>query len=117
MLSLKTLRGTCTDLLTYNFSFMIYISNFLSRRQCFFNIGKYPSKVQQVRTDPFLGKEVLKRSAMFHFYTPVFRRDVLWYGYVRPSVRPSDSPSVRPTLRPGLRPPFFRTFLIHALTY
>ena len=23
------------------------------------------------------------------FYTPVFRRDVLWYGDVRPSVRPS----------------------------
>ena len=39
------------------------------------------------------------------FYTPVFRRDVLWYGDVRPSVRP------------GLRPPVFRTFLLHALTY
>ena len=24
-----------------------------------------------------------------HFYTPVFKRDVLWYGAVRPSVRPS----------------------------
>ena len=24
-----------------------------------------------------------------YFYTPVFRRDVLWYGDVRPSVRPS----------------------------
>ena len=24
-----------------------------------------------------------------NFYTPVFRRDVLWYGAVRPSVRPS----------------------------
>ena len=23
-----------------------------------------------------------------YFYTPVFRRDVLWYGAVRPSVRP-----------------------------
>ena len=33
------------------------------------------------------------------------RRDVLWYGDVRPSVRP------------GLRPPVFRTFLLHALTY
>ena len=47
------------------------------------------------------------------FYTPVFRRDVLWYGDVCPSVRPSDSPSVRP----GLRPPVFHTFLQHALTY
>ena len=49
-----------------------------------------------------------------NFYTPVFRRDVLWYGDVRPSLRPS----VRPTLRPsGLRPPIFRTFLLHTLTY
>ena len=29
------------------------------------------------------------------FYTPVFRRDVLWYGDVRPGLRPSDSRSVR----------------------
>ena len=29
------------------------------------------------------------------FYTPVFRRDVLWYG----DVRPSGSPSVRPSVR------------------
>ena len=28
------------------------------------------------------------------FYTPVFRRDVLWYG----DVRPSGSPSVRPSV-------------------
>ena len=29
---------------------------------------------------------------LFHnnFYTPVFRRDVLWYGAVRRFVRPSD---------------------------
>ena len=37
------------------------------------------------------------------FYTPVFRRDVLWYGDVRPSVRlsvrPSDSPSGSPSTR------------------
>ena len=32
-----------------------------------------------------------------HFYTPVFRRDVLWYGAVRPSVRPSVRPFVRPS--------------------
>ena len=29
------------------------------------------------------------------FNTPVFRRDVLWYGDVRPTLRPSGSPSVR----------------------
>ena len=45
------------------------------------------------------------------FYTPVFRRDVLWYGDVRPSVRPSGSPSIRPSVT------VFRTFLLHALRY
>ena len=33
------------------------------------------------------------------FYTPVFRRDVLCYGDVRPGLRPSVWLSVRPTLR------------------
>ena len=32
----------------------------------------------------------------FYYYTPVFRRDVLWYGDVRPGLRPSvRSPSAR----------------------
>ena len=39
------------------------------------------------------------RFLAYNFYTPVFRRDVLWYGDVRPGLRPglrpSDSPSVR----------------------
>ena len=34
-----------------------------------------------------------------HFYTPVFRRDVLWYGDVRPSVRPGLRPSIRQSVR------------------
>ena len=34
---------------------------------------------------------------IIHFYTPVFRRDVLWYGAVRPSVCPSVRPFVRPS--------------------
>ena len=38
------------------------------------------------------------------FYTPVFRRDVLWYGDVRPSGSPSDSPSVRLSVRPSDSP-------------
>ena len=38
------------------------------------------------------------------FYTPVFRRDVLWYGDVRPSVRPSGSPSGSPSVRPSGSP-------------
>ena len=37
------------------------------------------------------------------FYTPVFRRDVLWYDDVRPSV----SPSVRPSGSPSARFPHF----------
>ena len=52
-----------------------------------------------------------------YFYTPVFRRDVLWYGDVCPSVRVSVRPTLRPSVRPGLRPPVFHTFLHHALTY
>ena len=35
------------------------------------------------------------QALVFRFYTPVFRRDVLWYGDVRPSVRPGLRPSVR----------------------
>ena len=46
--------------------------------------------------------------SFFIFITPVFRRDVLWYG----DVGPSGSPSVRPS--PSVT--VFRTFLLHALT-
>ena len=45
------------------------------------------------------------------FYTPVFRRDVLWYGdvcpSVRPGLRPSDSPSVHPSGSPSASFPHF----------
>ena len=50
-----------------------------------------------------------RRAMAIAFYTPVFRRDVLWYGDVRPSVRVSVRPSVRPSVT------VFRTFLLHAL--
>ena len=57
-----------------------------------------------------------------HFYTPVFRRDVLWYGDVRPSVRPSGSPSIRPSVRhsfPHFSPTcfdiFFWNFVYHSI--
>ena len=39
------------------------------------------------------------------FYTPVFRRDVLWYGAVRPSVCPSVRPSVRLLARKNIEGP------------
>ena len=49
----------------------------------------------------------LELKFLYARYTPVFRRDVLWYGDVRPSVRPSVHPSVT----------VFCTFLLHVLTY
>ena len=39
--------------------------NFVSRRQFFINIGKYPSKMQNVRNDLFLGNKIFKRRALF----------------------------------------------------
>ena len=42
--------------------------------------------------------------SVVNFYTPVFRRDVLWYDMVY----------IRLSVRPGLRPPVFRTFPLHA---
>ena len=42
--------------------------------------------------------------AHVHFYTPVWKTDVLCYGNVRPSVCPSVRPSVRPSF-----PDFFST--------
>ena len=41
------------------------------------------------------------------FNTPVFRRDVLWYGDVRPGLRPTLRPSVRPSGSPSARFPHF----------
>ena len=35
------------------------------------------------------------QSPPWFFYTPVFRRDVWWYGDVSPGLRPSDSPPAR----------------------
>ena len=37
----------------------------------------------------FVPKGLIDNNPALVFYTPVFRRDVLWYGAVRPSVRPS----------------------------
>ena len=39
--------------------------NFVSRRQFSINIGKYPSKMQKVRNDPFLGNKIFERRALF----------------------------------------------------
>ena len=48
-----------------------------------------------------LWQEASSCTRQVRFYTPVFGRDVLWYGDVRP----------------GLRPPVFCTFLLHGSTY
>ena len=45
------------DELPYHSS-LFYKLNFVSRRQFFINIGKYPSKMQKVRNDPFLGNNI-----------------------------------------------------------
>ena len=47
------------DELPYNSS-LFYKLNFVSRRQFFINNGKYPSKMQKVRNDPFLVTKSLK---------------------------------------------------------
>ena len=52
------------------------------------------------------GHTVVFHNHPLDFYTPIFRRDVWWYGDVRPGLRPSGSPSARVC-----------TFLLHALTY
>ena len=49
------------------------------------------------------------RKHYISFYTPVFRRDVLWYG----DVRPSGSPSVRPFVRPSQFSALFSYMLWH----
>ena len=52
------------DELPYHSS-LFYKLNFVSRRQFFINIGKYPSKMQKVRNDPFFGNKIFKRRALF----------------------------------------------------
>ena len=51
------------------------------------------------------------------FYTPVFRRDVLWYGDVRPSVRPSVRPGLRPSVRPSVSFPHFSPTCFEILSW
>ena len=80
MCSFPHFSPTCFDILNWKFAYD-------------FVLMYYRSSLSVVTFGQFL-----KRSYP-SFYTPVFRRDVLWYGDVRPSVRPSGSPSVRPSVR------------------
>ena len=48
-------------------SSLFYKLNFVSRRQFFINIGKYPSKMQKVRNDPLLYNKIFKRVALFPY--------------------------------------------------
>ena len=48
-------------------SSLFYKLNFVSRRQFFINIGKYPSKMQKVRNDPLLYNKIYKRRALFPY--------------------------------------------------
>ena len=56
-----------------------------------------------------LGTTIL-RICLFYYYTPVFRRDVLWYGDVRPGLHPSVRPSVQLSVRPVSVRPFSALF-------
>ena len=69
--------------------------------------------IKPLATKLTTGMHPVTVAPLVNFYTPVFRRNVLWYGDVRPSVRSS----VRPGLRPGLHWSviIFCTFLLYAL--
>ena len=54
------------DELPYHSS-LFYKLNFVSRRQFFINIGKYPSKMQKVRNDPLLYNKIYKRRSLFPY--------------------------------------------------
>ena len=54
------------DELPYHSS-LFYKLNFVSRRQFFINIGKYPSKMQKVRDDTLLYNKIYKRRALFPY--------------------------------------------------
>ena len=49
----------------------------------------------------------------YRFHTPVFRRNVLWYGDVCPAVRPSIRPSVRVSVRQSQFSALFSYMLWH----
>ena len=52
-----------------------------------------------------------------NFYTPVFRRDVLWYGAVRPSVRPSSQKNYYQHSRNFGTSYFCLSYLLHKQAY
>ena len=79
---------------TFPYYWMIYLT---VSAKCHFNI---------LQNGVYISVEV-------PFYTPVFRRDVLWYGDVRPSVRPSVRPGLRPSVRPSQFSALFSYMLWH----
>ena len=54
------------DELPYHSS-LFYKLNFVSRRQFFINIGKYPSKMQKVRNDPLFYNKIYKGWSLFPY--------------------------------------------------
>ena len=73
---------------------------------CTLNVKLFSLTVKCILWNLKIDLWISKNKVWIHFYTPVFRRDVLWYGDVRPSVRPSGSPSIRPSVRPSVRHSF-----------
>ena len=70
----------------------------------------FSSLVQLCKTMDIWSNLTVRWTWKSNFYTPVFRRDVLWYGDVRPGLRPSVRPSVRLSVRPVSVHPFSALF-------
>ena len=67
-------------------------------------LEKWYHQLANMQVLKYTSDSVKSQKVLTIFYTPVFRRDVLWYGDVRPGLRPSGSPSVRLSVRPSIRP-------------
>ena len=70
-------------------------------------LEKWYHQLANMQVLKYTSDSVKSQKVLTIFYTPVFRRDVLWYGDVRPGLRPSGSPSVRLSVRPSARFPHF----------
>ena len=94
--------------------FNIYLESMIERYRFYYNVQSPKYELQlnlPLRSPLYKGHLPITARVLLslRFYTPVFRRDVLWYGDVRPGLHPGLRPS-------SLRPPVFRTFLLYALT-
>ena len=73
-----------------NSAIMAFVISVVNRRSLFNLLTS--SQKPQTDLDKTWQAAITQTPLWLNFYTPVFRRDVLWYGDVRPSVRPSVRP-------------------------